>query len=123
MRKGVICLLAATFLFQACGTLLHGTTQDLTVQSSPSGLTARIGSEECVTPCVLQDVPRNSSKLYLKKVNGKEKAYDLTNDREINGKSTFLGNLCCLWTGMLFDFPFGGAYTIRPVNVQFDDLK
>ncbi len=122
MKKELIFISVSLLLLQACGSIVHGSRQDLSVQTVPGGVTARIGSQECVTPCILNDIPRNSKEIYLRKGNGKEKFYYLDNQREINVGSSIVGNICCLEIGLLVDFLSGSAYTIRTLNIRFDDL-
>jgi hypothetical protein len=122
MKQGAICLVIAMCFLQACGMVVHGPRQDLSVQTEPGGVTARIGGQECVTPCTLNNVHRDSRELFLRKGDGREKVYYLSSQRKINVGASICGNILFLDIGLLVDFFSGSAYTIQPVDVRFDDL-
>ena len=75
MKKSMIAGMAAVFLLQACATIVHTSEQKVQINTVPPGISARIGTQDCVTPCTL-NVPRASDRVYLRK--GKtEKEYYL----------------------------------------------
>jgi hypothetical protein len=119
MKKSMIACMAAVFLLQACATIVHTSDQNVQINTVPPGISARIGTQDCVTPCTL-NVPRASDRVYLRK--GKtEKEYYL--DKGYNLGATICGNILWLVPGLIVDFIAGGAYTIKPINVRFSDLE
>ncbi len=116
MKKMLLVLVAIAFLTQACGTVIHGSKQDLSINTDPSGAKAIVGTQTCKTPCTLK-VPRKTEKVTIKK-DSYETTYELSKD--FNGWSVILGNILWLLPGVVIDVYSGGAYTIEPVNVQLE---
>ena len=117
MKNVVLALLAAVMLLQGCGTIVHGGDQDLAITTIPSGAIARVGAQECVTPCTMR-ISRASDRVNIRK--GKfEREYYF--DKSYNLGATVCGNILWLVPGLIVDFIVGGAYTIKPVNVRLHD--
>jgi len=117
MKKSMIFVIVTAFMLQACGTIIHSADQNVPITTVPSGATARIGTQECVTPCTLY-VPRKSDRVFIRKGN-KEKEYDL--DKGYNMGTLICGNILWLVPGLIVDFIAGGAYTLKPVNIRLND--
>lgn len=112
---GVIGVMIVALTLQACGTIIHGTSQDVMIQTNPPGALAKIGNYECMTPCAL-NVPRKSTVMAITK-NNVGQVYPL--DREVNWvTSVILGIWPGYFIGMGIDFANGSAYTIKPVNIS-----
>ena len=101
---------------QGCGTLVHGTSQELKISTTPPGATATIGTQSCKTPCTLK-VKRNSQILRIEKGNYK-KTFDLEKDFQFG--TTICGNICWVELGAIVDLAEGSAWEIRPINLRLD---
>lgn len=66
MGREIIYVVLFTFFIQGCGTIIHGSQQNLAVGTTPPGALATIGSQQCVTPCTL-DIPRNARYIQFEK--------------------------------------------------------
>ena len=56
MRFAICLMLTSIILLvmiQGCGTIIHGSSQDVIISTNPPGATARIGLQECIAPCML----------------------------------------------------------------------
>lgn len=110
-----------SILTQGCSTIIHGSRQDLAINTSPQGATARVDTQSCITPCALQ-VSRLSENIYIADGNT-EKQYTLS--KTVNGLETYIGNIIWVATPPLFgiligaivDSKTGAKYTIEPVNI------
>jgi hypothetical protein len=113
-------MIALSFLLllgaQGCGTLVHGTSQELKISTTPPGATATIGAQSCKTPCTLT-VKRNSQTLRIEKGNYK-KTFDLEKDFQFG--TTICGNICWVELGAIVDLAEGSAWEIRPINLRLD---
>lgn len=118
VKNAVLTLLAAAVLLQGCGTIVHGGDQDLAITTVPSGATALVGTQECITPCTMR-ISRASDRINFRKGKLKREYYF---DKSFNLGATVCGNILWLVPGLIVDFIVGGAYTIKPVNVRLTDL-
>lgn len=117
---GVLSVMIVTVTLQACGTIIHGTSQDVIIQTNPPGALAKIGYHECTTPCAL-NIPRKSTTVAITR-NNVEQVYPL--DRDINWFTSIIGGIWPgYFIGMAIDFSNGSAYTIKPVNVSLAALE
>lgn len=111
----MVCLLMLT---SGCATIVKGSKQDIDVKTTPPGLTARINTQQCLTPCTLTNISRKSENIIIAK-DGKEMVYAL--DKSFNLGWAVFGNI---WNeviyGLLVDWLSGAAYDIEPVNVTFE---
>jgi hypothetical protein len=100
---------------QGCATILHGGQQNLPIETTPPGVLATIGSQQCVTPCTLV-VSRKERYIQFEQGQNKKK---LPLSKEWNSGSVFFGNL---WfpPGIIIDFLSGGAYEIQPIHIWMD---
>jgi hypothetical protein len=118
MKRGILLAAVVTLLLQGCGMIIHGERQDLAIATVPTGATARVGNDECVTPCTMR-VRRNADTIYFTKGDRKDEFYL---DKSLNYGSTFLGNVLWIFPGVIIDLIGGGGYTIKPVQVKlFED--
>lgn len=118
MKNGIMLAVVVILLLQGCGMIIHGERQDLAITTAPAGATARVGNDECVTPCTMR-VRRNADTIYFTKGDQKDEFYL---DKSLNYGSTFLGNVLWIFPGVVIDLIGGGGYTIKPVRVKlFED--
>jgi len=120
MKRKIISVILVAFLMQGCGTIIYGTKQDLAIDTIPPGVSAKIGEQQCTTPCRLADVPRTEKRIYFEK-DSQKKEFRLT--RDLNFFATIVGNILWLLPGVVVDVAFGGAFDIKPVNVELDKLE
>jgi hypothetical protein len=111
----VLLLFVLSIAAQGCSTVIHGTHQDLTVNTTPAGAIARVESQSCLTPCTLH-ISRRANSVYITN-NSIQKEYQLS--KTTNAVEVYLGNfvLCLFWPGIIIDYKSGGAYSIDPVNM------
>lgn len=119
MKKVLSGLIGLTLLTSGCGTVVHGTKQELSINTEPPGATAIIETQSCVTPCTMT-VSRKAEKITIKK-DDFEKTYELS--KHFNAGATILGNILWLLPGVVIDAISGGAMTIDPVNIKLDQNK
>ena len=117
MRRAVLGFVIIAFFSQACGTIIHGTSQNLSISTEPPGAIATVGTQQCITPCSLS-VSRKAKHITIKKGTF-EKTYELT--KRFHSGSVILGNILWLLPGVIIDVVSGGAYTIEPVNIKLEE--
>ena len=111
---GLVLLILLLAGMQGCGSIVHGTKQDLEINTVPPGAQATIGSQTCVTPCKLT-VKRDSQSIRIDQGN-RSQTFDM--ERDFNTGATIIGNILWLLPGAIIDIVSGGAWEIRPVNLQ-----
>ncbi len=109
------------FLFVGCATIIHGTHQNITVNSSPSGAKVIVqGIEKGKTPTVI-NLPRGESgNLILHFEKEGYEPVDIMLKKEVDWLLVGGGN-CLLFGGILgfaVDFVTGAAYTLTPSEVN-----
>lgn len=111
----VLFLFILSIVTQGCSTVIHGTHQDLTINTTPAGAIARVDSQSCRTPCTLR-ISRRAESIYITN-HSVQKKYDLS--KTTNAMEVFLGNLVLylFWPGIIIDYKSGGAYSIDPVSM------
>jgi hypothetical protein len=114
MKSGLVLLMIVLAGMQGCGSLIHGTKQDLEINTVPPGTRATIGSETCVTPCNMT-VKRDSQSIRIDQ-GSRSQTFDI--ERDFNTGTTIIGNILWLLPGAIIDIVSGGAWEIRPVNLQ-----
>ena len=107
----------AAMLSSGCATIVKGSRQEVEIKTTPAGLVARINTQQCITPCTMQNVSRKSENIFITH-NGIEKTYEL--DKSFNFWSTIMGNIWNeIWPGMLIDMASGAFRDIEPVTMDF----
>lgn len=119
-RFAGLLLFSFAFAVSGCGTMVHGTKQNLSVSTVPAGAQAVVGTQQCVTPCTM-DVSRNAKNIHLESEG--YKSTDMELDKKFNGGATILGNILWLLPGVVVDVYSGGAYEIQPVNVTLNKAQ
>ena len=116
MMVTLVLLLAGA---QGCSSLVHGTTQELQINTVPPGARATIGTQSCVTPCKLT-VKRDEHNLQVEKGNYK-KTIDM--EKDFNFGATICGNILWIVPGAVVDLTTGGAWEIRTINLRLDTVN
>jgi hypothetical protein len=116
MKTPVVLSVLLMLALQGCGSLVHGTSQELKITTIPPGATATIGTQSCKTPCTLT-VKRGSQSLLVEKGNYK-RSFDV--EKDFNFGATICGNVLWLLPGAIIDIAAGGAWEIRPVNLRLN---
>lgn len=103
---------------QGCSTIIHGSHQDLPINTTPPGYKARIDTQSCVTPCSLR-ISRLAENLYITTKGDTEKMYPLS--KSVNIWEVYVGNIIYLIPGVLIgvvvDEKSGAKWSIEPVNI------
>lgn len=117
-RLGFVPLVSAAcgiFFLTGCATVTGGTRTNVSIESEPEGATATIGTVQCETPCTMS-VARDASDIRIDR-EGYE-PLNLELDKSFRAVPTILGNIIWLIPGLAVDFIAGGAWDVRPVNVE-----
>ncbi len=118
-KYSLITLLVSICVFtSSCGTIIHGTRQNVAISSNPPGATAQVGAITVTTPATLS-LSRDKDYVVNFEKDGCQKSQTVIN-RSFNGGATILGNILWLLPGVAVDLVAGGAWTLEPdaVNVS-----
>ena len=100
--KTTISVLALAFLLAGCATMIRGTTQDISVNTVPSGAQLRFSNgQSCQSPCQLE-VARNETLLITIDKEGCH-AQTATMVPTLAGGGVILGGLIDYGTGAVYD--------------------
>ena len=122
-RKSLGIILAMAVFGYGCGTIIHGSRQNVSIGSNPPGATATVGDIKVKTPATVS-LAREKDYVVTVSSEGYE-SRQTTINREFNGMATILGNILWLLPGVIVDLWAGGAWTLNPeaVNVSLDKKK
>ena len=116
-KKTTALFLVVMIIFSGCGTLVHGTSQNISIQSEPEGAKARLSNGyEVVTPDTLTVKRSDDQVITFEKEGYKKKQVML--DRHFNAGATILGNILWLLVGAAIDLIAGGAWTLKPEAIH-----
>jgi len=118
MLSLMMCLCFAVTV-SGCGTLIHGTTQNISIQSDPAGATARLSTGyEVQTPDTVT-LSRAKDYVVTFEKDGYQKKQVQIN-RHFNARASILGNILWLIVGVVIDMVSGGAWELEPeaINVK-----
>jgi hypothetical protein len=110
-------LLISLFIFQGCATIVHGTGEEISIGSTPSGATVIVDSQEKgKTPLVVDCKRKDSHKIRIE-LAGYE-PYEINLETTTSG--WFLGNIIFFGgpVGFGVDSISGGEYNLYPKQVQ-----
>ena len=117
MKKLICCILCVAFLNAGCGTIIYGTSQNVTFNSNPPGAVARLSNGfEVTTPETISLARGNDYIVTFEKDGYKKKQVQIT--RSFNGTATILGNIFWLIIGVAVDLVAGGAWKLQPEVVN-----
>ena len=117
---GIVTLL----LIIGCATIIHGSRESITVNSSPSGAKIiRQGAHIASTPAVIE-LKRSDSNIILLIEKEGYQPIEIILNRKVDGwivGNIVIGGLI----GLAIDFITGSAYTLSPddINVALEELK
>jgi len=109
-------LLPALILAAACGTIMHGSSQQIGISSAPTGAQVHVnGNQLGVTP-VLADLKRKDAQLIRVTMEG-YRPFEMTLTRSVSGwvwGNLVFGGLI----GLAVDAITGGLYKLSPEQVR-----
>lgn len=114
-------LVTILFTGQGCGTISHGSRQNILISSNPPGAVVIIDGYAASTPTKVS-LARTRDYVATFEQDGYEKKQVMI-VRSFNGWATIAGNLLWLLPGIILDLGTGGAWTLEPeiVNVTLND--
>lgn len=110
--RTAICVFFALLMFSGCGTLIHGTEQEVNIQSNPPGASVIIdGVERGQTP-VSVELSRKSRHTISVSLFGYN-SYQIMVDRKFSAWALLGGPI-----GILIDDATGGMYKLLPERIN-----
>jgi hypothetical protein len=106
------------FLASGCATILHGSSQDIAIASTPPGASAKLSNGQTFTTPLVVNLKRNESYVVTFEKAGYQTTTASINNSWENWPSTVFGNHFWLLLGFLVGFLVGGAYELEPKNVN-----
>ncbi len=116
MRTGLVLFILLLAGAEGCSSIVHGKMQEVQINTVPPGAKATIGTQTCVTPCLMM-VNRGEQSLRVEKGNYK-KTFDL--DKDFQFGTTICGNICWVEIGAIVDLANGAAWEIKPINLKLN---
>jgi hypothetical protein len=113
---GAIVLLSATVIFFGCATIMHGTSQEIGIQSRPTGATVTINNREYGKTPVVAKLSRKDNHTVHLALDGYQ-PFDATITRSTSGwvwGNIVFGGLI----GLAVDAISGGLYKLSPEQVD-----
>ena len=113
---GTVVLLLATVIFFGCATIMHGTSQEIGIQSRPTGATVTINNQEYGKTPVVAKLSRKDNHTVHLTLNGYQ-PFDATITRSTSGwvwGNIVFGGLI----GLAVDAISGGLYKLSPEQVE-----
>jgi len=113
---GTVVVLLATVIFFGCATIMHGTSQEIGIQSRPTGATVTINNQEYGKTPVVAKLSRKDNHTVHLTLDGYQ-PFDATITRSTSG---------CVWGNIVFggliglavDAISGGLYKLSPEQVE-----
>ncbi|OGW16906.1 MAG: hypothetical protein A3G93_08860 [Nitrospinae bacterium RIFCSPLOWO2_12_FULL_45_22] len=119
MIKKLFCSLISISFFSTfctgCATVVHGSRQSISINSSPSSATVTVNGHKASTPTTLS-LKRKKEYIVTVEKDGYEKGQAII-EQNFNGWSAILGNIIWLVPGLIIDYAVGGMWTLSPENV------
>lgn len=107
-------LLACLTLGTGCGTVFNGTTQDIFIDSRPSGAAVSISGMSAGTTPMATELKRKSGHLVVVEKDGYSPA-GVPIERRIAWIPMLMNVI--IWPLFFVDFALGGAYELRPSQI------
>lgn len=116
--KYLLPILLVTILFsaQACGSIMHGSTQQVGISSSPSSADVTINGQSYGTTPMIVDLKRKDSHMVTIELDGYQ-TYETTLTRSTSGwvwGNIVFGGLI----GLVVDASTGGMYKLTPEQLE-----
>lgn len=115
---GVICILMYSSL-TGCGSIIHGSRQQVSFDSKPQGATIRLSNGTRLTTPQTVELRRAEDHTVTVEKDGYQPER-ITLKRDFNAVATILGNILWLVPGVLVDVLVGGAWTLDPDHISVD---
>ncbi|MGD2110419.1 MAG: PEGA domain-containing protein [Phycisphaerae bacterium] len=112
----LISIAVLAFVCTGCATMLSGTSQGVTITSSPPGAYVKVGQQSGVTPVTLY-VPKGKD--YVVEVSQGPDKRIVSLERNVDG-FTFLNIIPPLWPGFIVDAATGSIMRYDPDVVSVD---
>ncbi|MBW1738855.1 MAG: PEGA domain-containing protein [Deltaproteobacteria bacterium] len=113
---GTVVVLLATVIFFGCATIMHGTSQEIGIQSRPTGATVTINNQEYGKTPVVAKLSRKDNHTVHLTLDGYQ-PFDATITRSTSGwvwGNIVFGGLI----GLAVDAISGGLYKLSPEQVE-----
>ena len=108
-------------LLEGCGTILHGSQQDISVKADPPEAIVTVDGKKIKEPSKIK-LPRRIEHIVTIEMEGYEKE-EVKIERSINAGSSILGNILWLVPGFLIDVLTGSAWSLEPEVVEVALVK
>lgn len=111
-------LVAVPLAFVACASILHGSAQDMSIASQPSGASVSVDNQTLGKTPVVAKLKRKDKHTISVTMDGYQ-PFELTTTRSTSGwvwGNIVFGGLI----GLAVDLSTGGAYMVNPRQVQAD---
>lgn len=109
-------ILASSFV-TGCGSIIHGTKQQVFFNSTPQGATVRLtDGTHFTTPHVAQLRRAQDHTVTIEKEGYEPER--ITINRDFNWAATIFGNLLWITPGVIVDVLAGGAWTLDPEHIN-----
>ena len=109
-------VLLLVLILAGCGTIVHGSKQDISIKAEPPEAIVKVDGKRVQTPATL-NLPRKLEHTVSVELEGYE-SEEVKIERSINAVASVLGNILWLVPGAVLDIITGGAYTLEPGNVN-----
>lgn len=117
---GLVCgltwILASSFLV-GCGSIIHGSRQEVSFDSKPQGATVKLANGTRLTTPQTVALRRAEDHTVTIEKEGYE-TERITLKRDFNAVATILGNILWLVPGVIVDVLVGGAWTLDPEHLH-----
>lgn len=113
---GLMWVLACSFL-TGCGTIIHGSKQQVSFDSNPPGATVRLSDGTHLTTPHLAQLRRAQDHTVTISKEGYAPER-ITINRDFNWGATTFGNILWITPGVIVDVLAGGAWTLDPEHIN-----
>jgi hypothetical protein len=100
-----------------CGTIVHGSKQQVSLDSNPQGATVKLTDGTHLTTPQTAELRRAQDHIVTIEKEGYEPER-LTINRDFNWGATIFGNILWITPGVIVDVLAGGAWTLNPERIN-----